>query len=114
MFRQRSKYWNKKVLINWIKFDSKKEAKFYQDLKILERAGHIENLELQPKFILQENFKFNWKTERAITYIADFKYYDIFKKEWFVIDVKWFKTEVYKIKRKLLLYKFKDFTFLEK
>ena len=114
MFRK-NKYWNKKVLIDWIKFDSKKEAKFYQELKILERAWNIKDLELQPKFILQEKFKNEWKTERAITYLADFMYFDNIKKKQVIVDVKGFKTEVYKIKRKLFLYKFRkeEFEFLE-
>lgn len=112
---KKTKYWNKKVIINWIKFDSKKEAKYYQQLKLLERVWEIKDLELQPVFELQPKFKIFWKTERAIKYIADFMYYDIKKEKQIIIDVKWFKTDVYNLKRKLLLYKFKEekFEFIE-
>jgi len=98
-----SKYRNKKVTIDGIKFDSKKEAKRYSDLKILERVGKIENLELQPRFLLQDKFTFNGKTIRKIEYIADFQFYDIESKCIIVEDVKGMKTEVYKIKKKLFL-----------
>ena len=67
-----SKYRNRKTIHDGITFDSKGEANRYCELKILERAGEISDLTLQPKFTLQESFKKNGKTHRAITYIADF------------------------------------------
>ena len=69
-----SKYHNKKTQIDMYIFDSIAEAKRYKELKLLEMAGEISNLELQPKFLLQERFKKNNKTYRKIEYIADFKY----------------------------------------
>lgn len=69
-----SKYNNKKTQIDMYVFDSAKEAKRYKELKLLERAGEISNLELQPRFLLQDSFKKNGKTYRKIEYIADFKY----------------------------------------
>ena len=68
------KYKNKKVEIDGIKFDSKKEANRYCELKLLERAGKIFDLKLQPRFLLQENFKYKNKTYRKIEYVADFEY----------------------------------------
>ena len=50
-----NKYKNKKVVIDNILFDSKKEANYYTYLKLLEKAGKIKNLELQKKFILQDS-----------------------------------------------------------
>lgn len=55
-------------------FDSIRESQRYKELKLLERAGEISNLELQPKFLLQDSFKKNGKTYRKIEYIADFSY----------------------------------------
>lgn len=69
-----SKYKNKKTQIDMYVFDSVAEARRYKELKLLERAGEISNLELQPRFLLQDSFKKNGKTYRKIEYIADFKY----------------------------------------
>lgn len=69
-----SKYKNKKTQVDMYIFDSAKEAQRYRELKLLERAKEISNLELQPRFLLQESFKKNGKTYRKIEYVADFKY----------------------------------------
>lgn len=69
-----NKYNNKKVQVDMYVFDSIIESQRYKELKLLERAGEISNLELQPKFLLQETFKKNGKTYKAINYIADFMY----------------------------------------
>ena len=92
------KYRNKKVIVDGIYFDSKKEATRYQELKMLERAGAISNLELQVPFELIPK----QDGERACTYKADFVYFKQGKK--IVEDTKGMKTDVYKIKRKLMLY----------
>lgn len=101
-----SKYGNKKVLIDGIKFDSMAEGKRYKELKLLQRAGIIKELELQPKFLLQESFKKNGKTYRKVEYIADFQYIENGKVV--VEDVKGKETEVFKLKHKLFEYKYKD------
>lgn len=95
------KYHNKKTVIDGITFDSKGEANRYLELKMLEKAGLISNLKLQPKYTLVESFKKNGTTHRAITYVADFQYYDIKEKRFITEDFKGFKTEVFKIKQKL-------------
>ena len=97
------KYHNKKTEFDGIKFDSKKEAMRYCELKQLERAGVIKDLRLQPRYILQEKYEINGRKERAITYIADFEYYDNEKQKIVVEDVKSpaTKTQVYRIKKKL-------------
>lgn len=97
------KYHNKKTVYDGIKFDSKKEATRYCELKQLERAGIIKDLRLQPRYILQEKYEINGRKERAITYIADFEYYDNEKQKIVVEDVKSpaTKTQVYRIKKKL-------------
>lgn len=98
-----NKYGNKKVVIDGILFDSKKEAKRYQELKLMEKAGLIINLALQPKFTLQESFKYKNKTYRKIDYIADFSYVRVEDDILVVEDVKGFKTDVYKLKEKMFL-----------
>ena len=103
-----SKFKNKKVVVDGIEFDSKKEANRYRELKTLENTGVIENLELQKVYELQPSFKKNSKTYRKITYKADFSYFDKEKGKYIVEDVKGFKTDVYKLKKKLFEYKFKE------
>ena len=66
-----SKYRNKKIVVDNIKFDSNLEATRYRQLKLLQRAKQISNLRLQVPFLLQEGFKKNGTTHRKIEYIAD-------------------------------------------
>ena len=106
-----AKYSNKKTLIDGHKFDSKKEANRYSELKMLECAGEIDDLKLQPKFLLQEKFvDSEGKKQRKIEYIADFMYKD---KSGYVIveDVKGMETEAFKIKKMLFLYRYPDIIF---
>lgn len=104
---KKSKYSNKKSVVDGITFDSKKEAEYYCSLKLLKRAGIVKEIELQPKFILQEKFKKNGKTHRAITYIADFKVtYADGKVE--IVDVKGMETDVFKLKKKMFEYQYPD------
>ncbi len=110
----RSKYKAKKTLVDGVVFDSKKEAARYQELKLLEKAGVIKDLSLQPNFLLQDKFKYRGKIHRKIEYIADFQYYVVKDKKWVIEDVKGFKTDVYKLKKKLFLKKYgKDYDFVE-
>ena len=110
------KYKNKKVdrIVkgNIVKFDSIKEAKRYDDLYLLDRGKKISELSLQPKFVLQDGFRDNTgKKHIAITYSADFKY--IKDGIEIIEDTKGFKTEVYNIKKKLLLFKYPHLNFIE-
>lgn len=107
-----SKYHNKKVeyydpeLKETLTFDSVKEYEYYLILKDREKRGEIGFLkrqykfEIQPAFTTPEGIKYN-----AITYIADFRYYDLSDGSRHVIDVKGVRTDVYKLKKKLLAYK---------
>ena len=99
----RNKYNAKKCFIAGIRFDSKKEAVRYTQLLLLQKAGKISELRLQVPFILQDSFS-HWQFKRKILqikYIADFTYRvdGILHVE----DTKGYKTEVYKIKRKMFL-----------
>lgn len=101
-----NKFRNKKVQVDMYVFDSIAESRRYKELKLLERAGKIQNLELQPHFLLQESFKKNGKTFRKIEYIADFKYIENGKT--IVEDVKGIQTDVFKLKHKLFEKKYPD------
>lgn len=105
-----SKYRNKKVLVDGVAFDSKKEAKRYRELKLMEDAGMISRLERQVKFDLLPNQKDpdGKVIERKVQYIADFVYLKNGKV--CVEDVKGYRDggayRVFVIKRKLMLYRF--------
>ena len=111
----KSKYKAHKTEIDGIEFDSKKEARRYTELKLLERAGEISNLQMQVKFVLipaqrepdtvgaRGGIHKGKLIEHECSYIADFTYLDE-KGEQVVEDTKGFRTPEYKIKRKLMLY----------
>ncbi len=108
-----SKYRNRKTAVNGITFDSAKEAERYQQLLLMQRAGHIRNLRLQPHFTLEEAYKAadTGETVRALQYVADFSYEEpvggsiALPDYWRLVveDVKGKKTKEYEIKRKLML-----------
>lgn len=102
-----NKYHNKKVQVDMYVFDSIAESRRYKELKLLEQAGEISKLELQPRFLLQEGFKKNGKTFRKIEYIADFQYIENGKLV--IEDVKGKETEVFKLKRKLFEHEYPDY-----
>jgi hypothetical protein len=141
MFRRKKgvKYNNIKIITDGIKFDSKIESKYYSHLKELESKNEIQDLKLQPCFILQDNFEtknqfkmskkdFNTlspvvsnKTKRVnlirkMEYIADFQFFDKKLNKTIIADTKGFQTTDYKIKKKLFLNQIKnreDVVFLE-
>lgn len=105
-----SKYHNRNIEYDGIKFDSIKEKNRYVGLKQLEDLGIIKDLKLQVKFELQPSYKYQDKTIRAINYYADFTY--IQDGKLIVEDTKGFRTKEYLLKKKLLLYKY-DIDFKE-
>lgn len=107
------KYHNTKTVADGIKFDSKLEAERYAQLKILERAGVIRGLELQPSFELIPSFKKNGKTWRRTVYKADFRYILCEDDSYIIEDVKGSTaviTDVFHLKQKLFEYKYPDYT----
>lgn len=94
-----SKYGNRRVEADGVSFASAKEARRYGELKLLERAGEIAELRLQPRFPLIVN------GVKVCTYVADFSYHPTFRgavmAQQTIEDVKGFKTDVYKLKAKL-------------
>ena len=108
-----SKYHSKKTTVHGITFDSKREAERYCELRLFQMAGKIKELKLQVQFVLQPSFKKNGKTIRAITYVADFEYYDLQKGKYIVEDVKGYKTKEYQLKKKMFEYRYPDQTIVE-
>lgn len=107
------KYHNTKTVADGIKFDSKLEAERYAQLKILERAGVIRGLELQPSFELLPSFRKNGKTWRKTVYKADFRYILADGNRIIIEDVKGSTaviTDVFRLKQKLFEYKYPELT----
>ena len=112
-----SKYGSKKTVVDGITFDSKKEAKRWIELKQLEQAGQIFNLQRQVKFSLipaqrepdiigpRGGRNQGKLIEREAYYIADFTYFENNERlfEMVVEDVKGIRTPEYILKRKLML-----------
>ena len=98
-----SKYRAKKVEFNGMCFDSQKEFTRWRELCLLEKAGVITDLKRQVPFELIPAQRRNGKTvERAVRYVADFVYMKDGKQ--IVEDAKGVRTDVYKLKRKLMRY----------
>lgn len=107
------KYHNTKTVADGIKFDSKLEAERYAQLKILERAGVIKGLELQPSFELLPSFRKNGKTWRKTVYKADFRYILADGDRIIIEDVKGSTaviTDVFRLKQKLFEYRYPELT----
>jgi len=90
-----------------VKFDSRKEARRYDELRLLERAHQISDLQRQVKFVLipaQRDPK-GKLIERQCYYVADFTYKDS-SGRLVVEDTKSeaTRTPVYVVKRKLMLW----------
>lgn len=99
-----SKYGNRKITIDGIMFDSIREAERWQELRLLERAGEIKCLSRQVKFELIPKMKTRTgKTVYGESYIADFVYLDKEGRQ-VIEDAKGYRTDVYKIKRKQMLW----------
>ena len=100
---KRSKYGAIRVEVDGIRFDSKTEAVRYRELKLLDQAGKISHLTLQPTFLIQEAYtKPIGRRVRKIEYRADFEYVDTETEKKIVEDVKGMATAVYKLKKKLV------------
>lgn len=93
-----NKFKAKRTTIDGITYHSKREGKVCNDLRLLEKAGHIRDLELQPKF------EFVVNDIKVGTYAADARYFC--SKGWLhVIDVKspaTAKLEAFRLKRNLM------------
>ena len=105
-----NKYGAKKVVMDGEVFDSRKEYYRWCDLKLLQRAGVISELDRQVKYLLipAQRDESGKLIEREVSYIADFEYIQDGKKV--VEDVKGYKRgaayQLFSIKRKLMLHKF--------
>lgn len=98
-----NKYRAKPVTIDGIRFASKREANRYSELRLLEKAGVIRNLELQPKFALMIDGRpilirsKGYPNGRAASFKADFAYFEDNRRV--IEDSKGVRTEAYALRR---------------
>ena len=106
--RQRPhKYGAVKTVVDGITFASKAEAKRYGELKLLEKAGEVYGLLLQPRYALSvENAGYpddgHGRTITLGAYVADFAYMRKRRDgtDFVIEDVKGMKTPMYRWKKK--------------
>ncbi|SRR5258708_2120446 len=91
-----NKYRNKSTTIDNLKFASLKEARRYEELKLLLHAKKIDHLKLQPPYPIVVAGKY------IATYYADFQYTNLETGKETIEDVKGVKTQVYRLKKKLV------------
>lgn len=89
------------VVIDGVRFASKKEAARYNELKLLQKAGEIHSLEIHPRFKIEINGR------KICTYVADFRYWQSFGGRAVIEDVKGYKKgaayNLFKLKKAMLL-----------
>ena len=99
------KYRAKPMVVDGIRFASKKEAGRYGELKLLCLAGEIGKVTLQPKYLLGTDDKpvllrsSRYPNGRRASYLADFRYTDLRNMSVVVEDVKGMDTPLSKLKR---------------
>lgn len=111
-----NKYRNHKVYSDGMMFDSKREAKRYHELLMLQKSGMIKDLQRQVPFLLIPDQReqdtvgrrggvYKGRViERKVTYISDFCYIDCDSGKMVVEDAKGFRTPEYRLKKKMMLY----------
>ena len=91
-----SKYRAQPTTIDGIRFASKAEGRRYCELVLLQKAGRISELKLQPRYPLNSE-----GGGKIATYVADFEYVDSFDGKVATEDVKGVVTATFRLKQKL-------------
>lgn len=93
---RKHKYNAKSMKIDGHVFPSRREAQHYRELKLMERAGKIKDLQIQVPYNIEVN------GIHITVYVADFVFYNVETKRQIVADVKGFVTDVFRLKKKLM------------
>lgn len=103
----RMKYGNRRIVTEDGTFDSVKEHRRWCELKLMEKAGEIVELQRQVPFVVipKQKDELGIVVEREVKYIADFTYRTRKDYKLVVEDTKGMKTKEYILKRKLMLYR---------
>lgn len=88
-------------------FDSMGEYARWEDLKLMQRGGLISGLKRQVKFeLIPKQKSKDGKNVQPVEYVADFRYFDKRTNQWVTEDFKGMRTDVYKLKKKLMLWRY--------
>jgi hypothetical protein len=112
----KSKYGAKPMVVGGIRFDSTKEARRYCELRLLEKAGLIKDLETQPRFPIEvvqlwQDGRWMWATSQPQpdliqcgVFTADFRYVEVEANRVVIEDVKSgpTKTTAYRLRKRLV------------
>lgn len=93
---KKRKYRNEPIVIDGIRFDSKREGAFYAELKLREKAGEVAEVELQKPFVL------TIKGVLIGTYRCDFAFFDNARRCYRVVDIKGVVTREFQRTRRLM------------
>jgi len=109
----KSKFGAVATIVDGIRFASKAEARRYQELRMLEKAGIIRDLQCQIPYELLAKFTHQGRKYSGVKYVADFKYFNNATGAHIVEDVKGAITPAYRIKRAMLLSQNPELNFIE-
>jgi hypothetical protein len=98
---KRSKYGAQPTEVDGVRFASKREAARFQVLRLLEKAGEIKELELQPRFPIYVCRRQNGELHKVCDYVADFRYREGRDGVLVVEDSKGMRTPTYRLKAKM-------------
>jgi len=106
--RPRRKYHNETAIVEGQAFDSRREARRFQELRLLERGGEIADLQRQPEFPIHSPILSHAGEVIGLVvvakYIADFQYRDLRRAGAVVIeDAKGVRTPLYRLKKRLVV-----------
>lgn len=107
------KYKSKQTIVDGIKFQSKLESERFQQLKLLQKAHEITDLQCQKEFQIFEGYIncYTGEKHKSRYYVADFFYLDLRSKQWIVEDTKGVETDVFKLKWELVQEQHPDYVF---
>lgn len=94
--KKNNKYRNTPVVVDGVRFQSKREAEYYAELKLREKAGEVYEVEMQRPFAIVIN------GQLVCTYKSDFHFYDAIAERRRVVDTKGYATPEFKLKKKLM------------
>ncbi|MEN6622183.1 MAG: DUF1064 domain-containing protein [Smithella sp.] len=109
----KSKYQSVECIVDGITFQSRLEGRRYAELKRIEMDGAIHDLELQPKFLIQDTVvdPYTHKKLLPIHYIGDFMYVDLNGQK-ICEEIKGFFSDVAKLKFKLVIPRYPEIKFI--
>lgn len=103
----KNKYNARKTTIDGVIFDSSREAKRWQELKLLEKSGQIKDLKRQVYFVIADSVRLSGEARRkpALRYVVDFVYMEADSRKYIHEDAKGFETPESRMKRHLMMYR---------